>query len=52
MQLVLGFLTFLIPGAQDNLKAFYLPFHQYWGSAIFTFAGFACISGINEKLFL
>nr|CAB3235056.1 cytochrome b561 [Phallusia mammillata] len=51
LQLAIGFLCFLLPGARANLRSFYLPLHQFWGSAILILSAVTCISGINEKLF-
>ncbi|CAK8681240.1 transmembrane ascorbate-dependent reductase CYB561-like [Clavelina lepadiformis] len=50
-QLLLGFLTFLFPGARSSLRSTYLPIHQFFGGAILVLAAISSISGINEKLF-
>ena len=51
MQFCLGFLTFLLPGAKGSIRKKYLPYHQFFGTAILIMACVSCISGINEKLF-
>jgi len=50
-QLVLGFGAYLIPGARENLKSYYVPIHRFFGAAILMFAAITCLTGINEKLF-
>uniref|UniRef100_H2Y926 Cytochrome b561 domain-containing protein n=1 Tax=Ciona savignyi TaxID=51511 RepID=H2Y926_CIOSA len=51
LQFLLGFLSFLLPGARPSIRSFYLPLHQFFGGGILTLAVISVISGINEKLF-
>ncbi|CAK8681241.1 unnamed protein product [Clavelina lepadiformis] len=50
-QFVLGFLIFLFPEANSDIKSTYLSLHQFFGGAILVLAAISTISGINEKLF-
>jgi len=46
---VLGFLGFLFPKFSPSMRALLLPFHQYFGSAIFATAVAAALMGLLEK---
>jgi len=50
-QLLFGFSAFLFPGVHENLRAYYLPIHRFFGTAILMLGVVTSISGINEKLF-
>jgi len=44
-----GLLVFLFPVAGPNMRAKLLPFHQYYGSAIFALVVAAALLGLLEK---
>lgn len=46
---IIGFLGFLFPKFSPEMRAFLLPFHQYFGSAIFATAVAAALMGLLEK---
>jgi len=46
---VLGFLGFLFPKFSPEMRSVLLPFHQYFGSAIFATAVAAALMGLLEK---
>jgi len=46
---LLGFLGFLFPKFSPDIRALLLPFHQFFGSAIFATAVAAALMGILEK---
>lgn len=50
LQFCLGFLAFLLPGANGSLRKKYLPYHQFFGIAILIMSCASAISGIDEKL--
>ncbi|XP_075385424.1 plasma membrane ascorbate-dependent reductase CYBRD1 isoform X1 [Tenrec ecaudatus] len=50
LQLVLGFLVFLLPFAPLSLRAFLLPIHVYSGLLIFGTVIATALTGITEKL--
>jgi len=49
MQWLSGLLVFLFPVAGAKLRANLLPFHQYYGSAIFALVIAAALMGLLEK---
>jgi len=49
IQWLSGLLTFLLPVAGAQLRANLLPFHQYYGSAIFAMVIAAALMGFLEK---
>ncbi|XP_043210944.1 transmembrane ascorbate-dependent reductase CYB561-like isoform X1 [Amphibalanus amphitrite] len=51
MQWIVGFVSFLAPGLSGSLRARYLPWHQFFGMAIFVTACGAAIMGLMEKAF-
>ncbi|KAM4698380.1 plasma membrane ascorbate-dependent reductase CYBRD1 [Rhinophrynus dorsalis] len=50
LQLVLGFLVYLLPFAPDSLRAALMPIHVYSGLLIFGSAVATALMGITEKL--
>lgn len=48
-QFASGFLTFLYPGLSKNIRAYYLPFHTYFGATIFTMVIVTAMLGLAEK---
>ncbi|KAL3068356.1 hypothetical protein niasHT_030647 [Heterodera trifolii] len=48
IQYIIGFLTFLFPGASLSLRKFVLPFHQLFGLIIFICCTGAAFLGISE----
>ena len=50
MQWALGLVMFLLPGMANNIKALYMPFHVYFGVAIFVCAVASVLLGIKEKV--
>lgn len=44
-----GLCVFLFPVAGPKLRANLLPFHQYWGNAIFALVVCAALMGLTEK---
>uniref|UniRef100_F7AAH4 Cytochrome b561 domain-containing protein n=1 Tax=Ciona intestinalis TaxID=7719 RepID=F7AAH4_CIOIN len=50
LQFLIGFLSFLLPGARPSIRKFYLPIHQFFGGAILVLSLVSVISGLDEKL--
>jgi len=46
-QILAGFLMFVLPGAAPPTRAWYLDFHAYFGSAVFTLAYAAACVGMG-----
>ncbi|XP_071812532.1 transmembrane ascorbate-dependent reductase CYB561-like [Apostichopus japonicus] len=51
MQWVGGFVSFFLPWLNSDKRAELLPFHRFFGIAIFTMACTTSLIGLNEKLF-
>merc|ERR1719495_144636 len=49
LQWVSGLLVFLLPVAGPKLRSTLLPFHQYYGSAIFALVIAAALMGLLER---
>ncbi|XP_006813966.1 transmembrane ascorbate-dependent reductase CYB561-like [Saccoglossus kowalevskii] len=50
LQLLCGFVSFLVPGVSRTLRASYLPTHVFFGVFIFGMAVASALMGITEKL--
>ncbi|XP_054724656.1 transmembrane ascorbate-dependent reductase CYB561-like isoform X2 [Uloborus diversus] len=50
LQYIAGFLAFFLPMTPVNVRAFILPFHQFFGTGIFAMAIASALMGITEKL--
>ncbi|CAK9291176.1 unnamed protein product [Gordionus sp. m RMFG-2023] len=48
LQLLFGAAMFLIPSSPMNLRKLYLPFHTYFGAAMYVMAVASCLMGITE----
>lgn len=48
-QFASGFVTFLFPGLSKTIRACYLPFHTFFGAAIFTMVIVSALLGFAEK---
>ena len=48
-QFIIGFYSFLAPGASYKTRSFLLPFHRYIGAATFALAIATSLCGLNEK---
>ncbi|WP_411025562.1 hypothetical protein, partial [Salmonella sp. s55004] len=51
-QWIAAFLSFFYPGLREEKRMALLPFHRYFGLAIFAMACATAFAGINEKLML
>ena len=49
MKWLMGFSAFLNPAMSPNWRRAVLPFHQYFGTAIFVLAVAAALMGLLEK---
>lgn len=51
LQWICGFISFLFPKLNDNIRRMYLPHHKFWGLVIFGMVVMAALMGLNQKAF-